>query len=221
MSENFESEQSVNISTQTVWWIGLVSALLMPLCLVGGTLTDPTFNSFKGNEIIIISVAFFSVGSLMIALLSRKTTKRFSVDSSMRSLVFEVFWSGLRVFKRIYPFEIINKFDIFTRMVPSGRYSQQQIDVLALVFQSGKKKIFMGISIQANVKNLAIGLNTLLQDQGGFPSERFIEPLIAHQIEDNKKHLKILYIFIISGLGVVFLIILFMIFVIGPNSSSF
>ena len=123
MSENFQSEQSIEISVKTAWWIGLVYTIVMQLCLVGGTLTDPTFISFKGNEIIIIFIAISSVASLVIALLSRKTTKRFFVDSSMRSLVFEVFWSGLRVFKRTYPFEIINKFDIFTRMVPSGKYS--------------------------------------------------------------------------------------------------
>ena len=191
----------------------------MPLCLVGGTLTDPTFNSFKGNEILIISVAISSVLSLVIALLCRKTTKRFSVDSSMRLLVFEVFWSGLRVFKRTYPFEIINKFGLYTRYVPKGMYSRQQIDVLALEFQSGKKKYFMGFHMQNNIRKLIFQLNNLLQDQGGFPAERFTEPIIAHKIEDNKKHLKILYIFIISGLGVVFLLMLYMIFVIGPYES--
>ena len=191
----------------------------MPLCLVGGTLTDPTFYSFKGNEIIIISVSIFSVVSLMIALLSRKTTKRFSVDSSIRSLVFEVFWNGLRVLKRTYPFEIINKFGLYTRYVPKGMNSRQQIDVLALEFQSGKIKYFMGFDIQINIRKLVIQLNKLLQDQGGFPAERFTEPIIANQIEDNKKHLKILYIIIISGLGVVFLLMLYVIFVIGPYKS--
>jgi len=219
MSENFQSEQSVVISTKTAWWIGLISALIMPLCLVGGTLTDPTFYSFKGNEIIIISVSIFSVVSLMIALLSRKTTKRFSVDSSIRSLVFEVFWNGLRVLKRTYPFEIINKFGLYTRYVPTGMNSRQQIDVLALELQSGKIKYFMGFGIQINIRKLVIQLNKLLQDQGGFPAERFTEPIIANQIEDNKKHLKILYIIIISGLGVVFLLMLYMIFVIGPYKS--
>ena len=217
MSENFQSEQSVDISTKTLWWIGLIFALIMPLCLVGGTLTDPTFYSFKGNEIIVIGVALFSVVSLVIALLSRKTTKKFSVDSSMRSLEFEVFWSGLRVFKRTYPFEIINKFGLYTRYVPKGTYSRQQIDVLALEFQSGKIKYFMGFDIQINIRKLVIQLNKLLQDQGGFPVERFTEPIIAHQIEDNKKHLKILYIFIISGFILIFLLLLYMILVIGPN----
>ena len=69
-----------------------------------GTITDPTFHSFKGNEILIISIAFISVTSLVLALLSRKTIKQFSVDSSMRSLEYEVFWSGLSVLKRIYAF---------------------------------------------------------------------------------------------------------------------
>ena len=219
MSENFRSEQSVEISIKTAWWIGLIYTLVMPLCLVGATFTDSTFYSFKGNEFIIISASISSVVSLILALLCRKTTKRFFVDSSIRSLVFEVYWSGLRVFKRTFPFEIINKFDLFTRMVPSGRYSRQQVDILALVFQSGKIKYFTGFHIQNNIKKLTIQLNNLLQDQGGFPAERFSEPLIARWVEENKKTQKILYIFIISGFVLIFLLLLYMILVIGPNES--
>jgi len=63
----------------------------------------------------------------------------------------------------------------------------------------------MGFPIQTDIKKLAIQLNNLLQDQGGFPAERFSEPLIARWVEENKKTQKILYIFIISGFGVVFL----------------
>ena len=101
MSENFRSEQSVEISLKTQWWIGLIIAPILPLCLIGATFTDPTFNQFEGNELIIISVAIFAVVTLAISLLCRKIIKRFSMDSSTRSLVYEKFWSGLRVSKRI------------------------------------------------------------------------------------------------------------------------
>ena len=79
----------------------------------------------------------------------------------------------------------------------------------------------MGFPIQTDIKKLAIQLNNLLQDQGGFLAERFSEPLIARWVDENKKTQKILNIIIISLLGVVFLLMLYVIFVIGPNQSSF
>ncbi len=212
MSENFRSEQSVEIFIKTKWWVGLIIATIMPLCLVGATFTDPTFNSFKGNELIIISVAIFSVIALTISLLCRKIIKRFSVDSSTRSLVYELFWSGLRVFKKTYPFETINKFDIILKNLKEGKYSPiHRVEVLTLVFQSGKMKFFTGIHDWDNVKTWANQLNNLLQDQGGFPAERFAEPLVAHGVCLNKKTLKILYAIIISGFVVIFLLLAYVI----------
>ena len=191
MLENFQSKQSVEISIKTKWWVGLIIAPIMPLSLIWATFTDPAFNSFKGNELIIISVAIFSVVALTISLLCRKIIKRFSVDSSTRSLVFEVFWSGLRVFKKNYPFEIINKFDIILKNMKKGRYSSfRQVEVLTLVLQTGKMKYITGIHDQDSVKTWAMQLNNLLRDQGGFPAERFAEPLIPHWPEGDQNLLK-------------------------------
>ena len=191
MLENFQSEQSVEISIKTKWWVALIIAPIMPLCLVGATFTDPTFNSFEVYELIVISVAIFSVVALTISLLCRKIIKRFSVDTSTRSLVFEVFWSGLRVFKKNYPFEIINKFDIILKNMKKGRYSSfRQVEVLTLVLQTGKLKYITGIYDQDSVKTWAMQLNNLLQDQGDFPAERFAEPLAPHWPEGDQNLLK-------------------------------
>ena len=212
MSENYGSNQSVEFQIKLEWWLILIMAFIMPLCLVGATFTDPTFNKFEGNELIIISVGIFSIVTLMIGLLCRKIIKRFSVDSSMRSLVFEVFWSGLRVKKNSFPFDSINKFDLTLRNLKKGKYSSfQQIEVLTLVFQSGKMKYLTGIHDRVHVKTWAMQLNNLLQDQGGFPAERFSEPLVPHWPAQNKKKLKILYTFIISGFVVIFLLLLYVI----------
>jgi len=192
MSENFRSEQSVEISIKTKWWIGLIVTPIMPICLFMALITDAPYKDEQELILIISFVTIFTVVALMISLLCRKIIKRFSVDSSTRSLVFEVFCGGIRVFKKIYSFEIIDKFDIILKNMKEGKHSSfRQVEVLTLVLQSGKMKFFTGIHDQDNVKTWAMQLNNLLQNQGGFPVERFAEPLTPHWPEVDQNLLKI------------------------------
>ena len=189
MSENFPSEKSVELSFKLQWWGRLILASILPICLLLLTFTGSTLNQFGVDELILISVAILTVVALSIILLCRKIIKRFSIDSSRRSLVFEVFLSGIRVFKRSYPFETINKFDLILKNMRrgSGIYSSiQQVKILALVLQSGKIKYFTGFLHQDYAKIWAKQLNSLLKDQGGFPAERFAEPLTPHWPEGDQ-----------------------------------
>ena len=189
MSENFRSEQPVELSFKMQWGGRLMLASILPICFLLLTYTDSNFNQFGIDEIILISVAIFTVVALSILLLCRKIIKRFSIDSSRQSLVFEVFLSGIRVIKRSYPFETINKFDLIIRNMRRGSdmYSSiQEVKILALVLQSGKIKYFTGYLHQDNAKIWAMQLNKLLQDQGGFPAERFAEPLTPHWPEGDQ-----------------------------------
>jgi len=180
LSENFHSGQSVEISIKTQWWLGLIILPIMPFCLIMAYITDPDFKELEAFVLIITIFAIFEIAVLVISLLGRKITKRFSVDSSARSLVFKKYWSGLRILKKIYPFETIDKFDLIFRNVAKGQYSMQKVEILTLVFQSGKMKYLTSTFDRENIKTWAAQLNVLLQVQGGFPAERFAEPLVAH-----------------------------------------
>jgi len=193
LDENFQSGQSVEISIKTQWWLGLIILPIMPFCLIMAYIKDPDFKELEAFVLIITIFAIFEIAVLVISLLGRKITKRFSVDSSTRSLVFEKYWSGLRMLKKIYPFETIDKFDLILRNMAKGEYSVQTVEILALVFQSGKMKYLTSTLDRENIKTWAAQLNTLLQVQGGFPAEHFAEPLIAHWPNRKQNRVKMFF----------------------------
>ena len=190
MSENYRSEQSVELSIKTLWWAGLIIIPIMPFCLIMAYLTDPNFKDFEGFVLIISIVAIFEVLVILLSFLRRNVVKRFTVDSSTRSLVFSEYWRGLRVVKRIFPFDTINKFDLILKNVPKGQHSHEVAKLLVLTFQSEKMKIFSSKLDQENIESWGRQLNNLLQDQGGFPAERFTEPLKPHWPAGDQKLLK-------------------------------
>ncbi|MHA1474029.1 MAG: hypothetical protein ACTSRX_00445 [Promethearchaeota archaeon] len=211
MSENFRTGQSVEIPIIIRWWLGLIITPIMPIFLVIASFTTPNFKEIEGMMLIIIITAIYTVANLTLSLLLRKVIKRFSVDSATRSLVFELFWSGLRIYKRTYPFEIINKFDLVYRNMKKSRYARiEQVVVLTLTFQSEKIKYITGILDRDNLETWANQLNNLLKDQGGFPAEYFVEPLTPHWPDRDQKSLKLFFIISIFVVVLVttFLIIL-------------
>jgi hypothetical protein len=183
----------------------------MPIVIFLATFTDPNFNETKGLVLIITLVAIFSGTILVISLLSRKIIRRFSVDHSTRSLIYEVFWGGIRVVKRSFPFDTINKFDLVNRNVPKGRYSSQQIEVLVILFQSGKMKYLTSVLDQDHIFMWGNQLNNLLQNEGGFPAERFYKRLDPYWPPQSKKTKKILIGLIIFFSVVLFALLGFMI----------
>ena len=164
---------------------------------------DPSFNELEYRGLIISIISIFAFVTIVITLLGRKITKRFSVDSYTRSLVFKKYWSGLRILKKIYPFETIDKFDLIFRNVAKGQYSSQKVEILALVFQSGKMRYLTSTLDRDNIKTWATQLNALLQIQGGFPAERFAEPLVAHW-PTRKQNLVKMFFFICLFVFVLF-----------------
>ena len=209
MVGNFRSEQSVEFSIKTLWWAGLIIFPIMPFCLIMAYLTDPSFKDFEGFVLIITIVAIFEVLIIVFVFLGRKVVKRFTVDPSTRSLVFDEFWGGLRVVKRIFPFETINKFDLVLKNVPKGRHSFEVAKLLVLTFQNEKMKYLTTKLDQDNIEAWSRQLNNLLQDQGGFPAERFVEPLKPHWPDKgDQKSLKNLIIFLIAAIIIITIVLI-------------
>ena len=201
MSDNFRTEQSVDLSIKTLWWAGLIIFPIMPFCLIMAYFTDPNFKDFEGFILIISIVAIFEVFVLVLVFLRGDVVKRFTVDSSTRSLVFGEYWRGFRVVKRSFPFDTINKFDLILKNVPKGRYSHEVAKLLVLTFQSEKMKIFSSKLDQDNIESWGRQLNNLLQDQGGFPTERFAEPLKPHwpAVDQNlKKRFVLIFLIVMT-----------------------
>ncbi|MHA1746090.1 MAG: hypothetical protein ACTSWW_08815, partial [Promethearchaeota archaeon] len=164
---------AVEFQIETQWWLGLIIAPVMPIILIIIYLTDPAFKALEIFWWIFIPFAFVGIVMIMIGLFTRKVLKRFSVDTSTQSLMFEIFWGKFRVVKKVYPYGSISKFEVVLRMIPKGENSQQQIEALALIFQSGKRKYLTGYKDQKNVRKITQDLNNLLQERANFPSENF------------------------------------------------
>ncbi|MCK5343345.1 MAG: hypothetical protein KAR20_08065 [Candidatus Heimdallarchaeota archaeon] len=211
MSDNNRSTNpTVEIPVVTQWYVGPIVTGLMLILIILIYIFNPTFKAFEGFVPFIIIFAIFEVVTLGISLLRKNITIRISVNSPSQSLVFEEFWSQLRMSKKIYPYETIKRFEIVYRIMNKGRYSTQQVEVAALVFQSGKMKYLTKFRDRENAQTTAIQLNNLLQDHGGFPSERFAEPLVPYLPARTQKALKGLACFILLLISAVIIIVILM-----------
>ena len=140
--DRIRSEQSVEITTEPRWWFGLLFAAIMLFSLIMAIITDPTFIELSIGVVVLIGFIVFIVVDLTITFLCRKIVKRFSVDMTSRSLIYETFGGSVRVFKKVFPFETIDKFEIIYRNIRKSKYhSVQRIKFLALTLQQGGSNI--------------------------------------------------------------------------------
>lgn len=170
---NRSTQSVIELKINEPWWSLLLFIIILPVIPLGLIDDDPSFLDSERFVVLVVILAIVGIIFLMLSLLLRKVIRRISVDISTRSLIIETLWSGIRVSKRVFPFEIINRFEVQLRMVQSGRYSRKQIKSAALILQSGKIKYLSGPNDQENVQVITDKLNNLLQDQAGFPHERF------------------------------------------------
>jgi hypothetical protein len=176
MVENYRSTQSgVEFKVNNPWWAGLFFIGTLPVLALKVVSDNPSFLNTDGFILMVVILAIIGFIVLVLSLLLRKVIRRISVDASTRSLMIEILWSGLRVSKRVFAFETINRFEVQLRMVKSGRYSRKQIKTVTLILQSGKRKYLTGPKDQENVHAITDQLNNLLQGQAGFPQERFTD----------------------------------------------
>lgn len=211
MSDNNRSNHpTVEIPIVTQWFVGPIVTGVMLILIILVYFFNPSFRTFEGFVPFIIIFAIFEVVTLGISLLRKNITIRISVNSPSQSLVLEEFWSQLRMSKKIYPYETIKRFEVIYRIMSKGQYSTQQIEVAALMFQSGKMKYITKFRDRENAQTIATQLNKLLQDQGGFPSERFAEPLVPYFPARTQKTLKGLACFILVFISVVIIIVILM-----------
>ncbi len=176
MVENYRTTQSgVEFKIKNPWWAGLIFIAVLPVFVLKVCYDHPSFVDTDGFIVMITIFAIVALIMLVISLLLRNVIRRVSVDSSTRSLMIEILWSGLRVSKRVFTFETIKRFEVQLRMVKSGRYSRKQIRAVTLILQSGKRKYLTGLKDQESVQTVTDQLNNLLQEHAGFQQENFAD----------------------------------------------
>ncbi|MHA1744348.1 MAG: hypothetical protein ACTSWW_00020 [Promethearchaeota archaeon] len=177
MVENYRATQSaVEFRSKEPWWVLVFFIGVLPIFPLMIIEYDPSFLGTNGFILMVVILSIIGFIILVLCIKLRKVSKRVSVDASTRSLMIEILWSGLRVSKRVFALEAINRFEVQLRMVRSGRHSRKQIKAVALILQSGKRKYLTGPKDQENVQAITDQLNNLLQNHAGFPQERFADP---------------------------------------------
>ena len=185
----------------------------MPICMILATFTDLTFKESGYAGLVITIFVVLGVAIIAVSFLRKNVIRRFSIDTPEQSLVYEEFWGKFRMARRSYKLETIDKFEVLFRTVPKGRHSHQQIVTVALIFQSTKRKYLTGPKDQENVRGIAGQLNMLLQDEAGFPSDRFFGATTPNFPEQTPQNLKAQKIFAISAMGVFVALMIAMILV--------
>ncbi|MHA1746089.1 MAG: hypothetical protein ACTSWW_08810 [Promethearchaeota archaeon] len=201
-SEIYKNPAGMEFPIETKWWAGLIIAPIMPICMVLATITDPTFKESGWAGLVITIFSVLGVGIVGLSFLRKNVIKRFSIDDPSQSLVFEEFWGKFRMVRRTYKLETIDKFEILYRTVPKGQHSHQRIITVALIFQTTKRKYLTGPLDQGNLLGIVGQLNSLLQDQAGFPSDRFRGVETPNYPKPTPQNLKAQKIFAISAMGI-------------------
>lgn len=181
LNNNYRSTQSsVDIPILTQWWAGPIVTGIMAIIILALYFINPTFKEMEGFDLFIIIFVILEVIGCGIPLLRKNVILRVSVIDQSSQLMLEVFWSNLRVSKRIYPIEKLQKFEIVKKMMnkKGSIYGSQTVDVVALVFQSGRSRSITAYRDRENAIEIATKLNNLVIENGG-PS-RFSEAAMPY-----------------------------------------
>lgn len=190
------SSPKIDIPILTQWWAGPIVTGIMAILLATLYFVNPSFKEMEGIEFFIIVFVVLEVLGCGIPLLRKNVVLRVSVVEHSSQLMLEVFWSHLRVSKRRYPFENLQKFEVVNKMMnkKGTRYGSEMVDVVALVFQSGKSRTITAYRDRKNTVEIATELNAFVVEQGG-PS-RFSEVVTPYMLTRSMVAYTVLFCFI-------------------------
>jgi len=134
MDSSKEDLPIIKIHLKTHWYVILLLSLVPMILLVFPPLLELWFYIFMGS----LGAITFIVGMLI-----KNVELIFKIDNADNILIYERFWSKLRINRRSFKLNDIKKFNVFTRNIPytggidfiAGEYN-----FLALEFISQKPK---------------------------------------------------------------------------------
>ena len=195
MDSSEEDIPIIKIHLKTYWYLILLFSLTSMIIWVFPRYFlrhEFWFDIFMGS---LVTITF------IIGLLCKSVELIFKIDNADNILIYERFWSKLRINRRSFKLQDIKRFNVFTRIIPyTGgiKFIAGEYNFLALEFISQKPKYLSYTRDSPYTVDYAQQLNDFLES---FTSLNKIIPSkhpSAKKIEENYRKVAIILLFILS-----------------------
>jgi len=207
------------------WWYRLLigSGLFAALWIFMTFLWIKNRNNF-GPEItdiclfwthIFLGMATFS--TLIIGWLQRTAFVVFKIDAQQNLLIYEDYWSNIRVKHKKLRLEDIDRFDVFKRLRSRGKYGSVEWECLGLNFRTGNPIYITGPKEESNTIKYAKRLNEFLAANTNINKGRLREEITP---EYTKRAKKLMKVYLISVLAIIITAIIVVVWIIVGNPPT-
>ena len=141
-----------------------------------------------------ISLGTLTFITLIIGWLQRTALVVFKIDAQQNLLIYEIYWSHLRVKHKEFKLEDIDRFDVFKRLRTQGKYGTVEWECLGLNFRTGNPIYITGPKEESNTIKYAKRLNEFLASNTNINKGRLREEITPEYSKRAKKLMKVYYI---------------------------
>lgn len=201
MDSSEEDLPIIKIHLKTYWYVILLLSLLPMIMLV-----FPPF--FLRHEF----WYYIIVGSLVtitfiLGLLCKNVELIFKIDNTDNILIYERFWSKLRIYRRSFKLQDIKRFNVFIRNIPHTQvidFIAGDYNFLALEFISQKPKYLSTLRDSPFTVDYAQRLNNFLESFTSLNKIDLNSRIIpskhpsAKKTEENYRKVVVIFLFILS-----------------------
>ncbi|KKL09483.1 hypothetical protein LCGC14_2565400, partial [marine sediment metagenome] len=201
----------IKIHLKTYWYLILLLSLVPMSMLV----FPPFF--FRDHELWFdIFMGSLVTIAIIIGLLCKNVELIFKIDNADNILIYERFWSKLRINRRSFKLQDIKRFNVFTRNIPyTGgiKFLTGEYNFLALEFISQKPKYLSSLRDSPFTVDYAQRLNNFLESFTSLKKIDLNSRIIpskhpsAKMIEENYRKVIIILLFILSFCLIVLFIV--------------
>jgi len=160
MDSSEEDLPIIKIHLKTYWYVILLLSLLPMIMLVFPPFFlqhEFWFDIFMGS---LVTITF------IIGLLCKNVELIFKIDNADKILIYERFWSKLRIYRRSFKLQDIKRFNVFIRNIPHTQvidFIAGDYNFLALEFISQKPKYLSTLRDSPFTVDYAQQLNNFLE----------------------------------------------------------
>ena len=141
-----------------------------------------------------IFLGSLTFSTLIAGWLQRTALIVFKVDAQKNLLIYERYWSNVRVKKKEFRLEDVDRFDVFKRLRSRGKYGTIEWECLGLNFRTKNPEYLTGPKEEPNTIKYAKRLNEFLASNTSINKGRLQEEITPEYTKRAKKLLKIYYI---------------------------
>ncbi|MBA7515090.1 hypothetical protein ES705_07128 [subsurface metagenome] len=155
--------------------------------------------------------------TLITGWLQRTALIVFKIDAQQNLLIYEAYWSYMRVKHKKFKLEDIDRFDVFKRLRSRGKYGSVEWECLGLNFRTKNPMYITGPKEESNTIKYAKRLNDFLASNTNINKDRLREEITP---EFSKRAKKLIKVYLISLLAIIIIPIIIVVWLLLNNPPT-